>query len=177
MKKALLSLCILGLSTSAFAQHQITVQGGFANVDGESTSSHSGEISQWGYNHTFMPNIAWEVAYFTQDGDFEGVLSHLSNRNRTNFKGGLVGAKGSLPIFSFLEVYADAGLNYASLDYIEENSGVETTTNHTGFNPYFGVGIEFLFGEQFGLTLSYQGLILPGDYTSNNTLLGLAYRF
>ncbi|MBW3694867.1 porin family protein [Vibrio sp. T187] len=156
MKKTLLTLALIGASSTAMADSWIYAGGqlGQSNVDSENGTTSGVHIGTG-----ILPFIGLEAGYMNF-GEINIAYNNLTAD--ASFSSFYLAAKPSID-FGPLHVYAKGGLNSYSVDY----SGTigQLLSEDTGVGIMYGVGAEYFVLDMLSVGASYQsfGMEIDGD--------------
>ncbi|MDV5169763.1 porin family protein [Photobacterium rosenbergii] len=182
---ALLLLCPLSsYASSQPITHEMGLRlGGGGMSNNSHTDGDAGFTFELGYNYHFNRYFSLDTGYFANSGGLSYIGSLGLTQSISSYNGGLLGIKAEYPLTRFTNVYARGGINYAAVDLDTRNPDTRKSKDnwHTrterGFSPYIALGTELALGQHFGISVEYQRIELPHNFSSNHYLLGINFKF
>lgn len=159
MKKFLLAIAALLVSTSSMAQIYMGAAGGLTNQDVNCDGWSSCDKSDTGFKlyggYRFTPIVSGEVTYT----DFGKVgLSTPGFSGSYSGKALGLGAAFTVPLANKLYGVGRVGLANTEADYDSSNVVFYSSTSDSSIEPYFGLALNYALTPQLSLTGSF-------DYT------------
>ncbi|MCE7595266.1 outer membrane beta-barrel protein [Vibrio fluvialis] len=176
-----ITLATLFAATPTFAatnsQHQFNVDAGYTTLD-YGHSSDQVFTTTVGYSYYFSPFMGVDLGYNGTMSSTAKLRDGNGNAIETKYDSFYGGIRAEAPVTRYATLYARGGFAYTQLEETNVSTVPETSSTHSGVNPYVSAGARVATGLnpnlEFTAEVSYQDL--DKGYSSTSFSVGARFR-
>ncbi len=161
---------------AATNQHQFYVDSGYNYID-NSESTEGMWTTTLGYSYFLSPFVGIDLGYTDTLSSGASFYNSSGDNIDVKYRSYFAGARIEQPINSYSSFYARGGVGQTSLEETNVSVDPETTQEHTGVNPYLGIGAKMqpVFIEKLELSVELKYQDLQNDYSATSFSLGAKF--
>ncbi len=163
-------------ATAADSRHQFYVNSGYNYLD-NSESTEGTWATTLGYSYFISPFIGVDLGY--TDTLSNGASFHNTNGDNIDIKyrSYFAGARVERPINSYSSIYALGGIGQTNVEETNASVYPETSQDHSGLNPYLGIGAKMqpMLIEKLELSVELKYQDLQNEYSAASFNLGAKF--
>ncbi|MDW6019905.1 outer membrane beta-barrel protein [Vibrio plantisponsor] len=161
---------------AAESRHQFYADSGFNYID-NSNSTESAWTTTLGYSYFLSPFVGVDFGYTDTMNDGATFYDKNGDSQQVKYRSFFAGATIEQPINSFTSVYARGGVGQTNIEETNTSVVPETSQDHSGINPYIGIGakIQPMYVEKLELSVELKYQDLQNEYSATSFTLGAKF--
>jgi|GEM_PF-1932393 len=161
---------------AAESQHRFYVDSGYNYID-NSESSEGTWTTTLGYSFFFSPYLGFDLGYTDTLSNGASFQDGSGDNVDVKYRSYFAGARIEQPINNYSSFFARGGLGQTNLEETNVSFEPQTTEEHSGINPYIGIGAKMqpVFAEKLELSVELKYQDLEKDYSAASFTVGARF--